>query len=256
MTVLAAFLVLASGQAIDGEGAVGVARQFLTRMGVPKSGTLTGLTDHKVADRSGTNHRIWSVGFNLGKGLSYSIDVDTRGRVVYLCSSEMKGGGVPHSPASIRRGQWLMSRVPNAVPVVQDPTDTFLFHAVVHGRQYFNINPSYGYRIHFDKNGQITWFGREDDLPPVILQAPRIDRAAAIKALTAAWQKTKPTPWPYPRRVDPELGYYLRKGEKTARLVWRGTVMSFNAGTWQEFSDMKTFVDAVNGAPIPADDRY
>lgn len=256
MTVFAALLAFGPGHAFDGEDAVDAARGFLERMGVPKGGAITALVDRKVPDRHGVYHHQWYVVIDQGKGLDYSIYVDRRGRVVFVSSSHFRGGGVPHSPADIKRGRWLMSRVPHAIPVVPDPIDTFQYRAVVHGRQFFNLNPSYGYRISFDKTGQLTGFSREDDLPPVSPRSPHIGRAAAEKTLTAAWRKLKRPAWPYPLRVDPDLGFYLRKGEKSARLVWRGTVRSLIGGHWSEFSDLNTFVDALTGAPFAADDRY
>lgn len=225
---------------LDGQAAVETARGFLGRMGVIKIVGLAALSQGRAKDWHWRGGRIWVVGFDLPKGAGFAVNLDDRGEVFYA-SRTGRQNHAPLDRALARRfGARLMARVPHAIPVRQDADDPRSFRAVVDGRDYFNLNPTYGYRIDFDESGGLTWFGRQDVLPPPSARVPKVGRTAALARLASA-RRAKGVPAP---RVEPELGYYVRKGESRARLVWRSA------------TDMPNIlVDAVSGAIFEADDR-
>ena len=122
--------------------------------------------------------------------------------------------------------------------------------------------PHYGYDFAFDdKSGAFLTYDARTKLPPVSPTPAKLDRAGALAALKTIWD-TKITPhairemhwrrvW-YTLKGEPELGYYLPKGQEKAILVWRISYISErDVGSAIQGGDSGMLIDAVTGEQIP-----
>lgn len=252
--------LLAVGRALDGQDAVEAARKFLQRMNAPKVAGLAGLSEQD-GKGWGQKGQVWRVGFELAEGGAFSVLMDTKGTVFYASGAGKKGPNLDEVTAR-KDAEALMSKVPDAVPVRfqaisrgEEEGASARFDAVFDGKRFFNQNPAYGYFLSFDRKGRLTWFGRTDRLPVVSTHRVKISRSAAVEILTKVWNDSKPGPWPDPRYVEAELGFFLVKGEPTARLVWHGEVFTGPRSQQRQFTTLSTFADATTGELIKGDSQ-
>jgi len=138
---------------------------------------------------------------------------------------------------------------------------------LLNGMRFFNLNPTYGYRVTFQSDSlvPIDYFS-SPDFPPVIASTAVITKEVAIRKLEH-WGKTHyrsgggaaylyGPDWKVKVELRPELGYYKFANEPKARLVWFAQMWTkFNgAPKAVESGYLKMMVDAVTGDLKMVDD--
>ncbi len=148
-----------------------------------------------------------------------------------------------------------------------DPEAMVYFDSVLNGHTFFNLNPTYGYRIDFNRQtGEVLNYFAPPPIPPVKERVPKIKANEAVKRFEH-WGKTHyrtgggatylygPS-WHEIITLVPELGYYKFKNESYARLVWQGALWTqMNAQFPKtESGKIRVLLDAITGELIPPDD--
>ena len=148
-----------------------------------------------------------------------------------------------------------------------EPSAMVWFDCVLNGHTFFNLNPTYAYRVDFDRiTGELNNFFSPPPLPPTNARIPKMQSEEAGKKLEH-WGKTHyrtgggatylygPS-WHEIITLVPELGYYKFKSEPFARLVWQGALWTqMNAKFPKtESGKIRVFLDATTGELITPDD--
>ena len=246
-----AMLLVGPGK-IDGEDAIKVARRFLARIGVRGTGGIQAL------GRGWRGEGTWSVALAYPEKRTFFVQLTDRG-VVYDASAirprrspNAKRLDVKTTNAKLRA---ILDRIPDVPPTRPErPPESFYpsraFLVLRNGLVFFNMNPTYAYRVDIDEDGGFASFSASEPLPPVPSPLPRVSESEAHTRLVAKWGK-KEHDGPFPQHIVPQLGYYLVKGETVARLVWRGWTYSDRNPLSDGASSIKGFLDANTGALIP-----
>ena len=135
-------------------------------------------------------------------------------------------------------------------------------YRTLHNRIFFNLNPTYALTVQIDRDSEaLEYFLPSAPLPEVNARTAVVtsgDAVAKISAWAREHEKSRPTvqsPFSGPETVQPELGYYKRKGQPAARLVWRGQRVRNLGGRTIRVGAPEIFVDALTGDLIAPDDR-
>jgi hypothetical protein len=251
----------------QGQEAVKQVKTLLTGFGVKgpirlqRFGTVSrpgsALTAVEVTDREGHPYSAYLA----GDGSSIQIErTDSR-------PAGWRPIPLPNGPTLKRARGWLATagareaaQIPQAA--VGDKGAVRLHFPILRNGHPFVSFPRYGYDFAFDdKSGAFLAYDAHTKLPPVSPAPAKLDRAGALAALKTIWD-TKITPhaiqemhwrrvW-YTLKGEPELGYYLPKGQEKAILVWRISYMSErDVGSAIQGGDSGMLIDAVTGEQIP-----
>ena len=147
--------------------------------------------------------------------------------------------------------------------IVGEPLTEAAFDILLDDQHFFNVFPSYGYTMQFDLKTRRVYTVRSFGvLPPVDKRPTKISKSEAKEILTKAF----PSSPEFKRRVDiqkifgqltfrvrMELGFYKRRGETSARHVWRGeaTIVRKDGKPPYDLSKEYLMADAVTGEVIP-----
>ena len=134
------------------------------------------------------------------------------------------------------------------------------FSVRINGHRFFNLNPTYGYRLWFDwRSNSVLQYLNAEPPTPVNAASPRVTEQSAETKLMQLCRDLgrglfdPKSPWPVYLRM--ELGYFKFQKEASARLVWRGfAVETLPDAHEQECGATSHFVDALNGEMIKSDD--
>ncbi len=284
VTLLGLVLLGLSKAGGDGQDAVEAARTFARRVGYKGKLNLSSLTALSESDseRWGFGRRkSQQVTFTLSKGSWMTIYLNPNNEVqlfqVVNPALQQSRGLQPTTQKSAGDMAKALIKVIGAkgdfqmrtIQVGQsDPFAMVYFDMLVANHKFFNLNPTYGYRLDFNtKTGEATYFSRPPRIPPVTAKQPQISSAKAM-SLLEHWAKTHyksgggvaylygPT-WRGKPHLQPELGYFKFANESKARLVWQAHVwMQFNPGTpTMESGLLRMYADAVTGELIAPDDN-
>jgi hypothetical protein len=272
MIGLFSLMILAPAQGIEGEKAISMAQDFASRAGYKSPYSLTYLNKQDRKPWDGVEEQQWSIGLKAKDGDHLTMNVSLEGQVIYFCRILDTRGQLapPNEPQALQRGKQLFERLPHKKPVIGGGLGIGAghygmdFHLLLRGRRFFNLNPTYGYRISFDPAGsKVTWFGARDELPPVNTHEPKLSSKTAgnlfLKHASAEELRRHLDPF---RKgalndifVTPQLGYYKPKGAKAARLVYLGVANSKLESRKRSQYELPFFIDAVSGKTVAQDDR-
>ncbi|AIE84219.1 hypothetical protein [Fimbriimonas ginsengisoli] len=270
--ITAAIIVLAysQGKSIDGEAAKARVRTFARQAGYRDKFEVVNVAQVDGKRWGEGAVTLWTIGLRAASGGWISANVRPDGAISYFCV-----GGFQHKPLKVvdaERVAWdLIKAIPHREQLEIDSIGSgesgagAQFFLLVNGKRFFNLNPTYGYYITFDPSArQITWFGRQDLPPAVNAKREKISSAAAkSEFLRYAMNPGQydsvigllSPKWPTPMDLTPQLGYYLRKQESKARLVYRGIVSPHGVKAKGARSYLKVFIDALTGERIVPDDQ-
>ena len=134
------------------------------------------------------------------------------------------------------------------------------FSVRINGHRFFNLNPTYGYRLSFDpRNSSLLQYFNAETPTPVNTATARVTEKQAETKLTQLCRDLGTglfdPKWPWPVRLRMELGYFKFQKEDSARLVWRGFEMqTLPDGHEHESGGTSHFIDALTGEMIKSDD--
>ena len=131
------------------------------------------------------------------------------------------------------------------------------YRCLLHGLPFFNLNPTYGYRVSFNRvTGAVIDYFAPPDFPPVNADKAKVSSAQAVKLLEH-WAKTHyrsgggaaylyGPDWKVKIELRPELGYYKFAKEPKARLAWYAHMwVKFNGSSQASDSGyLRMLVDA------------
>jgi len=279
VTLIACLGTSPKSQGIDGEDAVRIARQFAQKAGIRAKLALTHVSEvdgkpwgfgpgkYKVVGFAYPDKR-WAQAYVSLKGEIYLfqvVDPDPSNRLQSVnlhypnldaIAMRLLKAGHPTETCALR--PW---------PTGQSGTSVMAyFDITVAGKKFFNLNPTYGYRVDFyPPTAELTYFSRPGQIPAVVATVPKVPEAKAM-AVLEHWARTHyrtgrgyPTMFapgsPWNPTVSPELGYYKFKSEPEARLVWEAHVWThIKQAPSMESGCLRMFVDAVTGELIEPDD--
>ncbi len=212
-----------------------------------------------------------SVEVTDGEGHPYTAYLQEDGASIHIQRTDARPSGwspipLPGSQTLKRARGWLaasgareISEIPQAAGYGKGVV-RLRFPILRNGHPFVSF-PHYGYDFTFnEKSGAFLAYDAQTKLPPVSPIPAKLDRAGALTALKTIWD-TRITPhairdlhwrrvW-YTLKGEPELGYYLPKGQEKAILVWRIEFVSErDVGSAIQGGDSGMLIDAVTGEQI------
>jgi len=257
--------IAAGGIDLDGQAAVERAEKLLHNIGVKDSLTLTGLGNKDWS----TKEPSWLVSFSMPHG-GASVGLNARsGRVNRLSVNHDRSVRPQGNSAPTVEETWFIHRILSALGYGKDidfGSDVGFsgwgpFHALVHGRPFFNLNPTYGPTLSaYDPALPSITFYASPPLPPVNAWQPKIQGVVAVEKIRT-WAHARAKARGLSPAIDPsvgdltaELGYWKVANQPQARLVWRATKYSAIEGRRYGLGALRMFVDAVTGELLEPDD--
>ncbi len=306
MVGFAIYLSLSMGgspalQEIDGEDAVQIVQKFAREVGIRGKLDLSSLSKIDGERWRFGSGKYFAIGFSISDHRSLNSYVAPTGEIqlfqVVSPPPTQVNSGVSRSVRGSRNAQpsaatWIRANVnlkdsriiPMAkrflmaahptgayefrpLPTGQSGSDVMCyFDVTVNGHKFFNLNPTYGYRVDLNVDrGELTYFSRPSVTPSVVASEPKISSAKAASMLRH-WAKTHyihgmgvasmygPQGNWRPSEVV-ELGYFKFEKERKARLVYQAHVWThFMNNPSTEAGIIRMYVDAVTGELIAPDD--